>query len=145
MALDPLSAVLGIGSQLIDRLWPDPEERDKAKLAMMDMAQKGELAALDADLKRDIAQIAVNQKAAESGSLFVSGARPFIMWVCGIALAYASVLQPFLEFAAVLVMGSPPTFPEIDTSLLYPVLMGLLGLGTMRTIEKRSGVARSKL
>lgn len=46
MAADPLTAALNLGGQLIDRLWPDPEKRDQAKLALMEMAQKGELAEL---------------------------------------------------------------------------------------------------
>lgn len=143
--MDPVTAILNVGSKVIDRLWPDPEQANEAKLKLFEMQQRGELADLDADLRRDLAQIAVNQKAAESGSLFVSGARPFIMWVCGVALAYATVGQPFLEFTAVLLMDNPPDFPDVDTDLLYPVLMGLLGLGTMRTFEKRAGVARAKL
>lgn len=46
MAADPLTAALNIGGQLIDRLWPDQEKKDQAKLALMEMAQKGELAEL---------------------------------------------------------------------------------------------------
>ena len=46
MAADPLTAALNLGGQLIDRLWPDPDKRDQAKLALMEMAQKGELAEL---------------------------------------------------------------------------------------------------
>lgn len=140
-----LDTVLSIGDKVIDRLWPDPEKRDAAKLQLAELAQKGELAELDASVQRDLAQIRVNEKAAESGSLFVSGARPFILWVCGFALAYATILQPVMAFAVALAMESPPELPAIDTTLLYPVLMGLLGLGTMRTVEKRTGVARSSL
>lgn len=140
-----LDAILGIGGKIIDRVWPDPEERDKAKLALLEMHQRGELAELDADLQRSLAQIKVNERQAESGSIFVSGARPFIMWVCGLALAYATILYPFISFVVVMTMDEPPALPVVNTDLLYPVLMGLLGLGTMRTLEKRQGVARAKL
>jgi hypothetical protein len=140
-----IDAVLNIGGKVIDRLWPDPAERDKAKLRLVELQQKGELADLNADLERSLAQIRVNEKQAESGSIFVSGARPFIMWVCGFALAYATIIQPVLAFVIVLTMDAPPELPAVDTSLLYPVLMGLLGLGTMRTVEKKQGVARSAL
>ena len=143
--MTPIDAVLNIGSKVIDRLWPDPAERDKAKLMLLEMQQKGELAELDADLQRSLAQIRVNEKAAESGSLFVSGARPFIMWVCGFALLYATILYPFLKFIVVLTRPDLPPLPVIDTQLLYTALMGLLGLGTMRTVEKRDGVARASL
>lgn len=140
-----IDAILGIGGKIIDRVWPDPAERDKAKLALLELRSSGALAELDADLERSLAQIRVNEKQAESGSIFVSGARPFIMWVCGFALAYATIVQPVLTFIIVLTMDAPPELPAVDTSLLYPVLMGLLGLGTMRTVEKRQGVARAAL
>ena len=48
MALDPLTAALDVGGKLIDRLWPDPAQRDTAKLAMLELAQQGELAGLTA-------------------------------------------------------------------------------------------------
>jgi hypothetical protein len=43
-AIDPVTAAINVGGKLIDRLWPDPAQRDQAKLALMEMAQRGELA-----------------------------------------------------------------------------------------------------
>ena len=141
----PIDALLGIGGKLIDRLWPDPAQRDAAKLKLLEMNQAGDLAEMNADLEIALAQAVTNQKAAESGSIFVSGARPFIMWVCGFALAYAYILQPFLIFGATIFMESPPEFPTLEMGDLMPILLGILGLGGYRTFEKKNGVARAAL
>ncbi|MGY8863122.1 MAG: hypothetical protein ACKVJ2_10865, partial [Pseudomonadales bacterium] len=69
-------------------------------------------------------------------SLFVSGWRPAIGWICGFALMYSTILSPILNIWF--------TVPPVDSSLLTSVLMGMLGLGAMRTVEKTKSVARDK-
>tara|TARA_R100001377_G_scaffold30537_1_gene16653 strand:+ start:113 stop:490 length:378 start_codon:yes stop_codon:yes gene_type:complete len=81
-------------------------------------------------------QLAVNAVEAAHKSLFVSGWRPAIGWICGFALMYSTILAPIL--------GIWFTVPPVDSSLLTSVLMGMLGLGAMRTVEKTKAVARSK-
>ena len=81
-------------------------------------------------------QLAVNKDEAAHKSLFVSGWRPAIGWICGFALMYSTILAPIL--------GIWFTVPPVDSSLLTSVLMGMLGLGAMRTVEKTKSVARSK-
>ncbi len=133
MALDPVSAVLEVGGKLIDRLWPDPAQRDAAKLEMLRMQQSGELLAMTA-------QTDTNKVEAASASLFVAGWRPFIGWTCGAAFGYKFVLAP----AAVFVLaacGHPVTLPVLDFSEMSPVLLGMLGIGGLRTLEKIKGVA----
>ena len=140
MAFDPISAALDIGGKVIDRLWPDPAQRDAAKLELLKMQQTGELAQLTADTDLAKAQAAINQQEAQSPTLFVSGWRPFIGWVCGSAFAYHFILQPLLAFLLA-TAGHPVTLPVFDISSLVTVLMGMLGLGGLRTFEKIKGVA----
>lgn len=135
MAIDPISAVLDIGGKLIDRLWPDATQRDAAKLELLKMQQNGELAQLAAETELAKGQIEVNQAEAGSSSLFVAGWRPWIGWVCGVAFAYHFVVQPLLAFILA-ATGYPVTLPTFNMDALYTVLLGMLGLGSMRTFEK---------
>ena len=86
----------------------------------------------------------VNKVEAAHKSLFVAGWRPAVGWVCVIAMGYAYVLSPLMIFVVTLIMDVPPEFPELNISALMPVLMGILGLGAMRTAEKFKGVQREK-
>jgi len=81
------------------------------------------------------AQIEVNKIEAGSTSFFKSGWRPFVGWTCGVALCYHFVLQPMLAFVLV-AAGYSIVLPEFDMTTLMTVLMGLLGLGGMRSFEK---------
>jgi len=139
--MDPVSILLGLGSKVIDRLWPDETQRDIAKLELLKMQQSGDLAQLAADTELAKAQIGVNTEDAKSGSVFVSGARPFILWGCGFAMIYAAMLEPMMRFVAVVVFGYIGAFPVLDTTLTTQVLLGLLGLAGMRSVDKIKGVA----
>lgn len=145
MAFDPVTEVLSIGSKLIDRLWPDPAQRDQAKIQLLQLQQTGELATLTATTDLAKAQAAINQQEAASTSLFVAGWRPFVGWCCGAAFAYAFILQPFITFllAVFHVPVDPKTLPVLDVSSMMPVLLGMLGLGAMRSYEKVQGAADS--
>ena len=81
------------------------------------------------------AQIEVNKVEANSNSLFVSGWRPFVGWTCGVALCYHFVLQPFLVFL-LYSSGYQMDLPVFDMTTLTTILMGLLGLGGLRSYEK---------
>lgn len=141
MAVDPISAVLDIGGKLIDRLWPDATQRDAAKLELLKMQQNGELAQLAAETELAKGQIEVNQAEAGSSSLFVAGWRPWIGWVCGVAFSYHFVVQPLLAFILA-ATGHPVTLPTFNMDALYTVLLGMLGLGGMRTVEKIRGATK---
>lgn len=140
--IDPVTALANLGDTLINRLWPDPQQREAAKLELFRLQQAGELQKLANELQLQTAQIEVNKQDAASGSIFVAGARPFIMWGCGIAMLYAALLEPLMRFVAVVYFHYTGAFPEIDTTLTTQVLLGLLGLGSMRSFEKVKGVAR---
>lgn len=132
MALDPITAVLDIGGKVFDRFFPDPTQATAAKLELYKLQQSGELAQITG-------QLAINQEEAKSVNWFVAGARPFIMWGCGFAMLYASLIEPLLRFVAVVIFHYAGPFPVIDSSVTTQVLFGLLGLGTMRSAEKIKG------
>ena len=100
-----------------------------------------ELDAYKAESKRMDGQVEINKIEAASGSLFVSGRRPFVVWVCAFALAYAAVIEPIARFVATVGFAYSGPFPVIDTDLTMQVLLGLLGLGAYRSVEKIKGVA----
>lgn len=89
-----------------------------------------------------IAQIEVNKAEAASGSVFKGGWRPFIGWVCGGAFAYHFVLQPVIVFAVLTAGVDLPPLPEFDMASLMTVMMGMLGLGGLRTYEKQKGITK---
>jgi hypothetical protein len=132
MAL-PFDAVFDLGGKLIDRLWPDPAQANQAKLKLFELQQSGELAQMTG-------QLDVNKVEAASSSIFVAGWRPFIGWICGAAMAFKYIGGPLLMMIGQ-AFGLHITLPNIDSGDLMPILLGMLGLGVMRTTEKVKGVA----
>ena len=94
--------------------------------------------------RANMAQIEVNKEQAKHSSLFVSGARPAIMWVCCLGLFWSFFLAPFLNWL-IIVTGSDVTLPAIQTEGLLTLTLSLLGLGGYRSFEKFKGVARNSL
>lgn len=135
-----LSGIFDIGKNLIDRFFPDPAQKAAAALELARMQQNGELAQLAADTDLSKLQIQTNIEEAKSTNWFVAGGRPFIMWTCGFSLAYAALIEPFARFAAKVWFGYTGDFPLINTDLTLQVLMGILGLGAMRSVEKLKNV-----
>ena len=133
MALDPISAALEIGNTLIQRIFPDPQQAAEAKLKLLEMQQSGDLAVM-------VAQTDTNKIEAGSSSVFVAGWRPFVGWVCGCGLAYVAIVEPIARFIATM-LGYTGEFPPIDTTLTMQVLIGLLGMGGLRSLDKYNGVA----
>ena len=123
--LASLSALIGPVSAILDKVIPDKDLREKLSHEIATMADR-----------QMSAQIEVNKIEAAHKSLFVAGWRPAIGWICGLALLYSTIISPIL--------GIWVTVPDVDTSLLTTVLMGMLGLGAMRTFEKTKGVSREK-
>lgn len=131
-------ALIPLLGTLFDRIFPDPKAAAEAKLEVMRMAQAGELAQLDAELKITTGQIEVNKVEAASDGPFTRNWRPFVGWTCGAALAFKFILGP----AAVVLMamlGHPITLPEFDFSEMSTILIGMLGLGGLRSLEKIKG------
>ena len=88
-------------------------------------------------------QMEINKTEAAHKSLFVAGWRPAIGWICGLGMASNFLLIPVANFVLALT-GSAIVVPLLDTGEMMPVLMGMLGLGAMRTYEKKQGVQRDK-
>lgn len=122
-----------LGRQLIDRWMPDPQKKAEAEMELFKMAQAG-------DLQKVIGQLEINAKEAQHQSIWVAGWRPFAGWVGGAGFAYAAVFQYLLGYVAAI--NEWPAPPQVDTEILLYVLGGMLGLGTLRTYEKKNGVTK---
>lgn len=124
--LTGVGAVADLATSIINRLWPDKTEQERAQLAAALTVVQGQLDA--------------NREAAKNPSVFVSGARPFIMWVCGFGCAWNWIGLPVGKFILAL-MGVTLALSPADLSEMMPLLLGMLGLGGLRTVEKINGVA----
>lgn len=111
------------------------EMEQQLTMANLDM-EKTALAGQVAELE---GQIQTNASEAESKSIFVSGWRPAVGWVCAMAFGWAFVIQPFAAFVCAL-RHYTIALPTLDLSTMMPVLLGMLGLGTLRSYEKVQGV-----
>ncbi len=131
-----IGAIFDFGSRVIDKIFPDKDAADKAKVAMLELQQKGELQIVQQTFELAMKQGEINVQEAKSTSTFVAGWRPFVGWVCGIALAYNYVAMPFLAWAAKWLDPSAPAMFVLETGELMTLLFGMLGLGAMRTYEK---------
>lgn len=136
--MNPL-AILDVGMRVLDRVLPDPAAKAAAQLEMMKLAQAGEFRELDAELQRAQMQADINKVEAGSDSLFKSGWRPAVGWVCVLALFANYIGLPVLAWVGA-AQGWPPP-PDLDLGDLLTLLLGLLGLGGLRTVEKLKGKA----
>jgi hypothetical protein len=127
---------------ILGRFFPSKEKAQEFKATMEQelLRQEGEIT--KAALATQAAQIEVNKVEAASSSLFVSGWRPHVGWVCGFALSYVAIIEPIARFTAKVCMDYTGEFPVIDTTITMQVLLGLLGLGSLRTFEKVKNVNR---
>ena len=91
--------------------------------------------------RANMAQIEVNKVEAQHRTVFVAGWRPFTGWVCATALAYHFILEPVIVFGLAL-YNIQLTLPQFDMASLLTVLMGMLGLGGLRTYEKKQGLTK---
>ena len=121
-----LGAISDLASTVINKIWPDKSEAEKQQLAAAVMVVQG--------------QLDINKVEAANPSVFVSGWRPFIGWVCGSACAWNWIGLPIAKAALLFFGHSIALFPA-DISEMMPVLLGMLGLGTLRTVEKIKNVA----
>ena len=121
--------------KVLDRVIPDKGAAAEAKLKLLELQQSGELARLTAETELAKGQLEINKVEAASGNLFVAGWRPSVGWVCSLALVYQFFLRP-----ALITFGKPA--PDLAMGDLVTILLGLLGLGAMRTTEKIKGVSK---
>lgn len=123
-----IETIIGIGSKILDRVIPDKAERDRAQAELIKMQVSGELSQL-------AGQLEINKTEASHQSVFVAGWRPFIGWVCGVALAYQFILRPIISWLAPSMGYSIASMPGLDDNL-WELMFGMLGLGGLRSYEK---------
>jgi len=121
-----IGAVADFATTVVNKIWPDKSEQEKQQIAAAVMVVQG--------------QIDINKEEAKSPSVFVSGWRPFIGWVCGMACAWNWIGLKIALFVAAY-LGHVLNMQPADISEMMPVLLGMLGLGGLRTVERINGVA----
>jgi hypothetical protein len=130
-----LDTLIGPVTSIIDKIVPDKDQAAKLAHEIATMSEK-------MANEQMLAQLEVNKAEAASGSLFKGGWRPAIGWICGLALFWSFILQPFLVFFLLVFGVDLPPLPEIGTADLMPILLGMLGLGGLRSYEKIQKVAK---
>jgi len=126
MDITGLGAISDLAGTVINKIWPDQSEAEKQQLAAAVMVVQG--------------QLDINKAEAANPSVFVSGWRPFVGWVCGAACAWNWIGLPVLKVALAVAHVTIALSPA-DLTEMLPLLFGLLGMGTLRTFEKINGVA----
>ena len=135
MDLTGIGEVAELAKTVVNKFFPDKTEEEKAKFAMA-------LQEMNNEYQLQQGQIDINKIEAANTSIFVSGWRPFIGWVCGIALAYVSLIEPLSRFISQVIFKYIGSFPVIDTTITMQVLLGMLGLAGMRSWDKKNGTAK---
>jgi hypothetical protein len=130
-----LPAILPALTDVIGRFLPEDKEARAEAERQIEQQLATHLA------KIDLAQLDINKQEASHRSIFVAGWRPFIGWTCGLALAWTYVGVPILQFILAQT-GHLIDLPSLDMSQMMPVLMGMLGLGGLRTFEKFKKVSK---
>jgi len=127
--------VAGLLGKVLDRAWPDPTAKAAAAQAIAELQQAGEFKRLDVELAQLQMQADINKAEAASGDPFASRWRPFIGWVCGVGFAWNFIGLPVARLLCD-IAGQPISITPADMTEMMPVLLGLLGLGGLRTYEK---------
>ena len=130
-----IQALIGPVTGLLDKFIEDKDQKNALAHEIATIAEKQ---AHEAQL----AQVEVNKQEAQHRSIFVAGWRPFVGWVCGIALAYHFVLAPIILFSVSIIGVQIPELPSFNMETLTTVLLGMLGLGGLRSFEKYKGVSK---
>jgi hypothetical protein len=134
MSFDPISGLLELGGTIIDKIWPDPEARDRAKLELLKQQQAGEFKELEARYSAIVAE-------AQSSDRWTSRARPsflyvmYILLLASIPFGLATVVAP--DAAARFAEGFRAWFTAIPGDLYALMGAGYLGYAGFRTMDKR--------
>ena len=121
-ATQPINAI----GNVLDSLFTSDEEKLNLEIIKQRLAQQPALA-----------QVEVNKAQAGHRNMFVAGARPFLMWVCGVGLAMAFIVNPLIEF-----YSEGKELINIPTDVMMELTLAMLGLSTLRTIEKLQGKSK---
>lgn len=121
-----IGAIADLAGTVIGKIWPDKSEQEKQQLTAAVMVVQG--------------QLDINKAEAGNPSMFVSGWRPAIGWICGLSCGWNWVGIPIAKIMLAWA-HSPIQIAPADLSEMFPILLGMLGLGGLRSIEKINGVA----
>lgn len=133
-----IKAALGPVMEGVLRFIPDKGERARAKEQF-----EGQMLAAMTGLVQG--QLEINKVEAQHKSLFVAGWRPGVGWICAVALGWNFILQPIMTWGFFVSGYDLAQAPTLETGELTTILLGMLGLGGLRTYEKRLGVASSSM
>jgi phenylpyruvate tautomerase PptA (4-oxalocrotonate tautomerase family) len=130
-----IQALIGPATELIGKFVEDKDQKNKLAHEIATMAERHtqELAK---------GQLAINAEEAKSKNIFVAGWRPFVGWTCGLALFAHFLLFPCADVVTAYLGYEPPKYPAFDMDTLMTVLLGMLGLGGLRTYEKQKGLTK---
>ena len=117
-----IGAVADLASTIVNKIWPDKSEQEKAQIAMAVQVVQG--------------QLDINKAEAANPNMFVAGWRPAVGWVCASAMAFQYLVRPLL-----IGFGITTSMPALDDTL-WGLLFGMLGIGGLRTFEKVQGVSK---
>lgn len=159
MAFDPVSAVADLGKTLLDKFVVDKNKKMEIQQRIDELKQQGDMKSIEYEVQLMLAQIKVNEAEASSGNFFIAGWRPAAGWVASISLAMIYIpkitlltvlwmYQCYVVIASgvdVTVVNAFPEFPELGVTDLIGLLMSLLGVGIMRTFEKRNGIDTKRI
>lgn len=126
-----LQNLIGPVAHLLDQFIEDKDQKARLSHEIATMAQE-----------QILSQLEVNKTEATHRSLWVAGWRPFVGWSCGAAMAWHFILLPVTLFITSFAGFEVPELPAFDMDSLMTVLLGMLGLGGLRTFEKSKGLAR---
>lgn len=128
--------ILDAAIKIIDKIIPDPAAKAEAKLKVLELQQNGELKALELETQLAVGQLEINKVEAASSDFFRGGWRPAVGWTCASGLAVQFVLGPLLPWLFNVVGFTAEPIPQLDLEVLLTLLFGMLGIGTLRTVEK---------
>lgn len=126
--LTGIGSVADLANTVVSRIWPDKTEQEKAQLSAALALVQG--------------QLDINRAEAASPSVFTSGWRPFIGWVCGMACAWNWIGLKLALFFYAAVLHQTLDLQPANLTEMWPVLIGMLGLGSLRSVDKFNGVAK---
>jgi len=127
------NSIIGVAGKVLDKFVEDKDLKTKLRHELKKSYQEANLAQID-----------VNKEQAKHPSLFVSGARPAIMWICALGLLMSFFIMPIAEWLTA-IFYPEIKLPDLNTGELMTLTLSLLGLGGLRSFEKSKGVARENL
>ena len=158
MSITAISTLLEVGMKAIDKIFPDPQQAIEAKIRIQQLSQDGDLSKLNAEVQLLLGQLEVTKIEAASGSIFVAGWRPAVGWIAAISLGVAyipkalAVTALWVTQAYLMMRDSPdmaafilPPFPELNLTEILGLLGAMLGIGGMRSFDKRAGTDTKRI